>query len=279
MRSPVYVLVTKADLIAGFNESFGDARTRRSATRSGASPSRYAPTSSRRPAGQLRLRVRRAREAPARPAGRPPAWTPSATCSKRAAHLRLPAAVRRPARPARRLPRAGVRAGGTFEAAAAAARRLLHQRHAGRHADRPRARHAVAHLRRRARALPPPAAARGKSFFLQPPAQGRGLRRAGPGRREPGDGAPARARCASPASRSCCSLSVGLLAGWAVSYTRNKSYIAEVEAEAARPASKTVDALPPRDLRRRHAAAAGADRGAHRGAAAELRDRRRRRAR
>ncbi len=66
VRPPVYVLVTKADLIAGFNESFGAlSKEERDQVWGFSFP--YAPTSTDDPLRQLRLRVRRPREAPARP--------------------------------------------------------------------------------------------------------------------------------------------------------------------------------------------------------------------
>ena len=194
VRPPVYVLVTKADLIAGFNESFGALSKEEREPGLGLQlPVRA--DQHRRPARQLRLRVRRPREAPARP--RRAADGRRARGPEARRHLQLPAAVRRHSRPARRLPRAGVQRRRHDRGTAAPARRLLHQRHPGRHADRPGARHAVAHLRHRA---PAAAAGRGprQELLPAPAAEARGLQRAGARRREPGDGdapgPPARAR-------------------------------------------------------------------------------------
>ena len=65
--------------------------------------------------------------------------------------LRLPAAVRGIAAACSATSSSRSSPAARLDEPAARARRLLHQRHAGRHADRPRAGHAGAHLRRRAR--------------------------------------------------------------------------------------------------------------------------------
>ena len=113
-------------------------------------------------------------------------------------------------------------------------------------------RHARAHLRPRGARLPPIAAASGKSFFLTRLLQGRGVRRAGPGRREPAGRDAAAGACALAGMAAIgAAAALALLAGWAVSYMRNKAYLAEV-AGARCPSVKTaVDALPPADNRRR----------------------------
>ena len=145
---------------------FGDARQGGARPGLGLHASRYAPTSSDDPLVNFGSEFAALREAPARP--RRAAAGRRARRAQARRHLRLPAAVRRRcAALLGGLPRAGVRAGGAFEAAAAAARRLLHQRHAGRHADRPRAGHAGAHLRHRA--APAAAGRRARQELLPAP--------------------------------------------------------------------------------------------------------------
>ena len=160
----------------------------------------------RRPArADFGTRVRRARASACATAGRAAMEAERDVLAARR-DLRLPAAVRRAAAACSAASSSrSSSGGGALEERPLAARRLLHQRHAGRHADRPRARHArrapsaSSSARRRA------AAARGKSFFLHAAAEGRGLRRAGPGRREPAmPRRAARRCCASSASRRCC---------------------------------------------------------------------------
>ena len=114
MRLPVYVLVTKTDLLAGFNEYFGDARARRSASRSGASPSRYAPTSTDDPlvnfGAEFAALEKRLRRRPDRPR-----MQRERDGTQRAAIFGFPQQFAGLRGAARRLPRAGLHAGGALE--------------------------------------------------------------------------------------------------------------------------------------------------------------------
>ena len=202
VRSPVYVLVTKADLLAGFNEIFGALdKEERDQVWGFTFPLRA--DQRRRPAAST--------SAPSSPRSRSACATGSCRCMdaehevlKRAAHLQLPAAVRRPARPAAATsssrcsaPAARSRSGRCCAASTSPAARRKARRSTACWA-RWRAPSASS------AALPPPAGRARQELLPPPPAQGRGLQRAGAGRREPGDGAAPRGACASPASRSCC---------------------------------------------------------------------------
>ena len=187
IRFPIYVLVTKGDLLAGFTEFFGD--TGQGGARAGWGSTLRAGTTT---PGRRRW---------------PTSHASSTRCEQRLhdrvlermqderdlaaarADLRLPAAVRRARRRCSTTSSSRSSRPRSYEQAAAAARRLLHQRHAGRHADRPRDGRARALARARAQAA---AAGSGERPQLLPHhAAARGdLRRAGPGRHQPRAGAP-----------------------------------------------------------------------------------------
>ena len=161
VRMPVYVLFTKADLIAGFTEFFDDLDRETARAGLGRRPSRW--RSARRPdSPSVRRRVpgagRRLDAAAVRPAAgraQPGAARADRRVPAQVASLEAPlAAFLREAfgRLARR-------------AGAAAARRLFHLRHAGGHADRPADRRAGARLRPRPARVPEPAAGAGPQLL------------------------------------------------------------------------------------------------------------------
>ena len=160
IRMPVYALFTKADLIAGFTEFFDDLdRERRNQVwgvtfplvKAEAGPGRAIP-------GRAAAPGRQPERSPVRsPAGRakPGAPRPDRRISDPDRHPRA-APAELPRRGLRRLPpRPG----------AAAARRLFHLGHAGRHADRPPDRGHGARLRPRPAARGGAAAAAGPQLF------------------------------------------------------------------------------------------------------------------
>ena len=239
VRAPVYVLVTKADLIAGFNESFGAlGKEERNQVWGFSFP--YAPDSPDDPlvnfgsefaALEKRLRDRVV-----------PLMDAEHEVLKRAAIFNFPQQF------------AGLRgllggfleqvfsAGGTIEE-----RPLLRGVYftSGTQEGTPidRVMGTLARTFGIERRLPPPAAARGKSFFLNRllkdvvfTEQGLvGENRAMERRR-------GRLRLAGFAVVLL--VSVGLIAGWVVSYGRNKAYVAEIDAKLPE-LKKAVDALPP----------------------------------
>ena len=239
VRAPVYVLVTKADLIAGFNESFGAlSKEERNQVWGFSFP--YAPGSSDDPlvnfgsefsALEKRLRDRVV-----------PLMDAEHEVLKRAAIFNFPQQF------------AGLRgllggfleqvfsAGGTMEE-----RPLLRGVYftSGTQEGTPidRVLGTLARTFGIERRLPPPAAARGKSFFLNRllkdvvfTEQGLvGENRAMERRR-------GRLRLAGFAAVLL--VSVGLVAGWVLSYGRNKSYIAEIETKLP-DLKKAVENIPP----------------------------------
>ena len=239
VRPPVYVLVTKADLIAGFNESFGAlSKEERNQVWGFSFP--YAPTSTDDPlvnfgsefaALEKRLRDRVV-----------PLMDAEHEVLKRAAIFNFPQQF------------AGLRGllGGFLEQVFSAGgsieeRPLLRGVYftSGTQEGTPIDR-VLGTLSRTfgiERRLPPPAAARGKSFFLHRllkhvvfneqglVGENRAMERR-------------RGRLRVVGFAAVLLLSVGLLVGWAVSYSRNKSYIAEIEAKLPE-LKKAVDAIPP----------------------------------
>jgi len=239
VRPPVYVLVTKADLIAGFNESFG-ALNKEERNQVWGFSFPYAPGSSDDPlvnfgsefaALEKRLRDRVV-----------PLMDAEHEVLKRAAIFNFPQQF------------AGLRGllGGFLEQVFSAGgsieeRPLLRGVYltSGTQEGTPIDR-VLGTLSRTfgiERRLPPPAAARGKSFFLHRLLKDVVFNEQGlVGENRAMETRRGRLRVAGFAVVLL--LSVGLLAGWAVSYTRNKSYIAEIEAKLP-DLKKQVEAIPP----------------------------------
>lgn len=139
-----------------------------------------------RPAGGVRQRIRPARTA----SHRAPGGTPAAGARPGAARpgLRLPAAIRRPARMPRRVPQRRVQAQ-PLRGTPAVARPVLHQRNPGRQSDRPPDRQHGAVDEPRPPA--PGAADRNRAQLLHRAAVPRsGVRRTRPGRHQPEGRAP-----------------------------------------------------------------------------------------
>ena len=157
-------MVTKCDLVAGFTEYFDDLTQEgraqvwgvtfplradaRRATRREAFPAEFDALIERLNERVVRAPRRRARRAAA------------------TQRLRLPAADGGAARAAPPFV-TDVFAHDALRTAGAAARRLLHQRHAGRHADRSAAGRARPQLRRRRRTSSCQPAGRGKAYFVE----------------------------------------------------------------------------------------------------------------
>ena len=219
----------------------------------------------RRSAGQFRFRVLGPREAPAR--SRRAFDGCRARGPEACRHLQLSATVRGASRPARRLPRAGLQRRRHDGGATAPARRLLHQRHPGRHADRSRPRHAGANLRHRAAAGAAGGRAR-QELLPQPAAQRRCFHRAGSGRREPGDGtasrpaAPRRFRDRAARKRRPDRRLGAELCAQQELHRRDRNEASRAQEDRRRSASG--------DFRRRDAGATGADRSPHRSALCRL---------
>jgi type VI secretion system protein ImpL len=239
VRAPVYVLVTKADLIAGFNESFG-ALNKEERNQVWGFSFPYVPGSSDDPlanfgsefaALEKRLRDRVV-----------PLMDAEHEVLKRAAIFNFPQQF------------AGLRGllGGFLEQVFSAGgqveeRPLLRGVYftSGTQEGTPidRVLGTLARTFGIERRLPPPASARGKSFFLNRllkdvvfTEQGLvGENRAMEKRR-------GRLRLAGVALISL--VSIALLAGWFVSYGRNKSYVAEIDTHLP-DLKKAVDSLPP----------------------------------
>ncbi|MCE9660219.1 MAG: type VI secretion system membrane subunit TssM [Burkholderiales bacterium] len=239
VRAPVYVLVTKADLIAGFNESFG-ALNKEERNQVWGFTFPYTPTSTDDPlvnfgsefaALEKGLRDRVV-----------PLMDAEHEVLKRAAIFNFPQQF------------AGLRgllggfleqvfsAGGTMEE-----RPLLRGVYftSGTQEGTPIDR-VLGTLSRTfgiERRLPPPAAARGKSFFLNRLLKDVVFNEQGlVGENRAMEARRGRLRVAGFALVLLAS--IGLIVGWAVSYSRNKSYISEIEAKLPE-LKKTVDALPP----------------------------------
>jgi type VI secretion system protein ImpL len=239
VRAPVYVLVTKADLIAGFNESFGDlGKEERNQVWGFSFP--YAPHSTDDPlvnfgsefaALEKRLRDRVVDRMDA-----------EHDVLKRAAIFNFPQQF------------AGLRGllGGFLEQVFGSSGRIDERPvlrgvyfTSGTQEGTPidRVMGTLARTFGIERRLPAAAAARGKSFFLNRllrevvfAEQGLvGENRAMERRR-------ARLRLAGFAFTLIAS--VALIAGWAISYSRNKAYVAEIEAKLP-DLKKAVEALPP----------------------------------
>ncbi len=136
LRLPVYLVVTKTDLVPGFVEIVRRARPR--GPRAGLGRDRRAVLDGR-PGRGRRARVRRAAGAAPPLAQRPPVAEPAARGAP--AGLRLPQRVRRPARPARQVLGAGVRPD-TARRRPPVPRVLLHERDPGGRPHRPRDRRA-----------------------------------------------------------------------------------------------------------------------------------------
>ena len=239
VRPPVYVLVTKADLIAGFNESFG-ALNKEERNQVWGFSFPYAPTSADDPlvnfgsefaALEKRLRDRVV-----------PLMDAEHEVLKRAAIFNFPQQF------------AGLRGllGGFLEQVFSAGgsieeRPLLRGVYftSGTQEGTPIDR-VLGTLSRTfgiERRLPPPAAARGKSFFLNRLLKDVVFNEQGlVGENRAMERRRGRLRVAGFAVVLL--LSVGLLAGWAVSYSRNKSYIGEIEAKLP-DLKKQVEAIPP----------------------------------
>jgi type VI secretion system protein ImpL len=239
VRAPVYVLVTKADLIAGFNESFG-ALSKEERNQVWGFTFPYAPTSSDDPlvnfgseflALEKRLRDRVV-----------PLMDAEHEVLKRAAIFNFPQQF------------AGIRGllGGFLEQVFSAGgsveeRPLLRGVYftSGTQEGTPidRVLGTLARTFGIERRLPPPAAARGKSFFLNRllknvvfseqglVGQNRAMERR-------------RARFRFVGFALILLVSAALVAGWVVSYGRNKSYVAEIETRLP-DLKKAVDSLPP----------------------------------
>jgi type VI secretion system protein ImpL len=239
VRPPVYVLVTKADLIAGFNESFGSlGKEERNQVWGFSFP--YAPTSSDDPlvnfgsefaALEKRLRDRVM-----------PLMDAEHEVLKRAAIFNFPQQF------------AGLRGllGGFLEQVFSAGgsieeRPLLRGVYftSGTQEGTPIDR-VLGTLSRTfgiERRLPPPAAARGKSFFLHRLLKDVVFNEQGlVGENRAMEARRGRLRVVGFATVLL--VSIGLIAGWAVSYGRNKTYIAEIEAKLPE-LKKAVDAIPP----------------------------------
>ena len=239
VRPPVYVLVTKADLIAGFNESFG-ALNKEERNQVWGFSFPYAPTSTDDPLvnfgsefaaleKRLRDRVMTLMDA-------------EHEVLKRAAIFNFPQQF------------AGLRGllGGFLEQVFSAGgsieeRPLLRGVYftSGTQEGTPIDR-VLGTLSRTfgiERRLPPPAAARGKSFFLHRLLKDVVFNEQGlVGENRAMERRRGRLRLAGFATVLV--LSIGLIVGWAVSYSRNKSYIADVEAKLP-DLKKAVDAVPP----------------------------------
>ncbi len=168
MRFPVYVLVTKSDLLAGFSEFFADARQGGAragvgllapamATRA-STPRRCRPSSSAWSDGCTSGCPNGSRRSATRPGARCSTASPSSSLSCESASSHFVEATFAPTK---------------FEADASRPRRLLHERHPGRQPDRPR--HGRARPGARARAKAPAGAAseRPELFPHPPPARGR----------------------------------------------------------------------------------------------------------
>ena len=267
IRFPIYLLVTKCDLLAGFIDYFGDARQGAARARLGL----HLPASTRSRRSDLQrfgAEFDALRAAPRRRPDRPPAGRARPAAAR--PHLRLPAAVRGAARRAAGVRRARCSRRRRSRRDAAAARRLLHQRHAGRHADRPRARRDRAQLPARARHARRRNQASGKSYFLTRLLARGGVRRERPGRHRPEVGAAAHAAGVGAAMRRSPLLTVGAIAAWGVSYVNNRRYVDEVGAARRQRAPAGAGHAEPRLARpaadrcrrsRRRAALAGAEHG------------------
>ena len=160
VRLPIYVLVTKTDLLAGFMEFFASS-TATAARRSGAT---FRP---RRSPPATRCALRRGIRAPRRPALRDASRAPAGRARPAAPRrdLPLPAAV-----PRHRASGRGVHGSSVPQRlarrGAVRARRLLRERDPGRQPDRPRARHAARSFNLE-RKVQPPNLGSGKSYFLR----------------------------------------------------------------------------------------------------------------
>ena len=159
-RMPVYLLFTKADLIAGFTEFFGGLDRDRRDQVWGTT----FPLQDRR--SWLRRIVRRRIPCPGRQVGRPVVIAHAGRARRRSARhdRRFSGPDRQPGATADGLHPGGVRrlqAG----ARADAARGLFHLRHAGGHADRPADRVAVACVRPGSAPFAKPAAGTGEKLF------------------------------------------------------------------------------------------------------------------
>ncbi len=136
IQVPVYLMVTKCDLIAGFTEYFDDLPQDGRAQVWGMTFP-YDQTAKGEAAEGVSVGVRCARRPPQRPPVRAPGR--GARPAPRHEGIRLPAADGGAARRARPVRRRRLRVH-ALRPARAAARHLFHQRHAGRNADRSAAR-------------------------------------------------------------------------------------------------------------------------------------------
>ena len=255
VRFPIYVIVTKTDLLAGFAEFFDDlGREARAQVwgntfdfpmPAGANLGATFATEFDALVARLNARLTTRMEEERDP-------------QRRATLFAFPqqfAALKRHAQglPRRGLPQLRLRRG------ADGARRLLHQRHAGRQPVRPRAGQHLARLRARA----PGAAAGGvvrPQLLPHAPAARRdlrGVRHQRAQRRHREAAQPHRAGAYSVLAL----LSLLLIVGWTISFVRNQVLIKDV-ADAAAEVAKQIAALPPLPTRRRDDRAAGARRRA-----------------
>ncbi len=169
IKFPVYVLVTKTDLLAGFNEFFGNMTREERAQVWGFTNPLCGRAGAGRPGAAVPQGIRR----PGRPDQPVAAAAPAGGARPRAPWPDLwpAAAVRRPAGrgPADAVHDLRVLA---FQGKAAVPRRLFHQWHAGGHAVRPGAVRPVAALLGGASGPSRRGRARGQELFHRDPAQG-----------------------------------------------------------------------------------------------------------
>jgi type VI secretion system protein ImpL len=175
---PIYVTVTKCDLLAGFMEYFDTLGREERAQVWGMTFPADAGAGRWRsfPARFLELeQAAGARAGPHAGGARPPAARPA---------VPLPAAVRRPGRGAEGLPGRRVRSRRATNRRPAA-RRLFHQRHPGGQSDRPRDGRAGGTFGLDRKVLPPNAVS-GRSYFITALLRDLIFKEAGPGRPRPG---------------------------------------------------------------------------------------------
>ena len=217
-------MVTKCDLVAGFTEYFDDLTQEARAQVWGVTFP-YEQTRQRRGAAGVPGGVRRADGAAERARVRARSRR-SATPARRTRIFAFPQqmAALRDALDAVRQRRLRVDA---LRPADPAARRVLHQRHAGRHADRSPARRAsaarfgVAPERGRAAGRPR------QGVLRRAAAQGRDVRRVGPGRRQPAARG-AEGVAAARRLRGAGLVAAAAVAALSVSYARNRDFLEQV---------------------------------------------------
>ena len=196
MRLPVYLLVTKADLVAGFEPFFGDFNEKEREQVWGHTFDHQPGRTEAPEPAELRDALDGARRA----AGPPRPRTARGRAGRRAprAHLRLPRPGRRACRGDRPLRRA-LLPPHDLRARSVAARRVPHERHADRHPDRPPDGGRRAEHRRRCRRPRPRSAGTAASFCGACWSRSSSARRALPGATSPASAATG--SCAAPPSR------------------------------------------------------------------------------